>query len=199
MRHAPLYDAGLFFGLLGLIPGLTLLIVYFETALFRGLREHVGLIERHATLKELDQSEERFSTHIAGSIARLLIIQFLLVLVGIAVLPLATGANLLQFRQVPIAQIVALGTVMHLALLACGLVLVYLDAGRQFALVQVVFFGSTLVATLVLLPFGERLFGVGYLLGASVGAVFAALLTARLLRRLNGFLFTEAARNSGPA
>ncbi len=199
LRHAPLYDAGLFFGLLALIPGLTLLIVYFETALFRGLRQHVVLIEGHATLDELDQSEARFSTHIASSIARLLIIQFLLVLVGIAMLPLATGANLLQFRQVPIAQIVALGTVMHLALLACSLVLVYLDAGRQFALVQVVFFTATLIATIALLPFGERLFGFSYLLGASAGAIFAAILTARLLRRLNGFLFTEAARKSGPA
>ena len=197
LRHAPLFDAGLFFGLLALIPGLTLLIVYFETALFRGLRSHVELIDRHASLAELDRSEERFSGHCAGSIARLLIIQFLLVLVLIALLPLATGANLLQFRQVPIAQIVAFGTVMHLALLACSLILVYLDAGRQFALVQVVFFAATVVATFALLPFGERMFGFGYLLGASIGAVFAAVMTTRLLKRLNAFLFTEAARKSG--
>ncbi len=200
LRYSPLYDAAFFFGMLAMIPGLTLLTVFFETELFRGLRRHLSLIEGHGTMQELDTSETAFASGTLKGIGRLMVMQMIVVVIMLAILPWAIDANLLQHRQQPLAKLVALGTVMHIALLACSMTLIYLDATRHYALVHAVFLGATVLATVALLPFGERVFGLSYLIGATVAAVFAMITVARLVNRLNAFLFASALmRSSGAA
>lgn len=196
LRYSPLYDAAFFFGLLAIIPGLTLLTVFFETELFRGLRAHLSLIESHGTITELDASEAEFATGTLKSMGRLMIMQMIVAVFMLAILPWAVEANLLQHRQQPLAKIIALGTVMHVAVLACSLTLIYLDATRQYALVHCVFLGATVLATIALLPFGERMFGLGYLIGTTAAAIFGTITVARLLGQLNAFLFSSALTRS---
>ncbi|WGH78735.1 exopolysaccharide Pel transporter PelG [Jannaschia ovalis] len=192
-RAAELYDTPHFFGLLALVPGFALLIVFFETTLFRGLRRHHDLIEQHGSLKQLQASAARLTSLVARSAVTLVAAQILTAIAFVAAAPLAAEANILQSSQVSVMQITAMGSVMHLIVILSSVVLIYLDARRLFCLVQGAFLLATVAASAGLLEFGERWFGVGYLVGASVGAIVAAIATQSVLARLNEHIFMIAA------
>jgi polysaccharide biosynthesis protein PelG len=195
-RAAELYDTPHFFGLLALVPGFALLLVFFETSVFRSLRRHYDMIESHAALDELDASERQMHATTMKGITMLAAVQVVVAIAFVVAAPLAAERDLLQLRQVSIMQITALGSVMHLIIILSTMVLIYVDARRLFCLVQAVFLIGTIVASVLALPLGERYFGIGYLAGTSVGAIAGVLAAQSVLSRLNAHLFMGAARRA---
>ncbi|SDY83335.1 exopolysaccharide Pel transporter PelG [Citreimonas salinaria] len=193
-RAAELYDTPHFFGLLSLVPGFALLLVFFETSVFRSLRRHHDLIESHAALEELETSAEELHSTTLRGITILTAIQVVIAIVFVFAAPIAAEANFIQLRQVSVMQITALGSVMHLLIILSSMVLIYLDASRLFCFVQAVFLFGTITASGLALPLGERFFGIGYLAGASAGALAGLLSAQHVLGQLNAHIFMGAAR-----
>jgi len=193
-RAAELYDTPHFFGLLALIPGFALIIVFFETSVFRSLKRHHILIKGHAALQELEMSAKELQATTMRGVTILTAIQIVIATAFVFGAPFLAATNLLQLRQVSVMQIAALGSVMHLIIILSSMVLIFLDARRLFCFVQAAFLFGTVVASLLVLPLGDRYFGFGYLAGASVGALAGLLAAQSVLARLNAHIFMSATR-----
>ncbi|KAA9009435.1 exopolysaccharide Pel transporter PelG [Histidinibacterium aquaticum] len=189
LRYAPNFDAAKFYGLLCLVPGFTA-IVFFEARIFVGLRRHLARIMAHATLAEIDLQEGSLRERIVHSLRRLVLTQAAVALLVILLAPGLASAGLLAHRSVPIMQMTAIGTVFHILLAVCGMVLLYLDAQRGFCAVQLAFLVCVLAASLMPLVLGPRYLGVAYPLGAAFAGSFALRITLSTLDRLNERLFT---------
>jgi uncharacterized membrane protein len=170
LRLNPINDQGSFLGLLTLIPGLTLLLIFVETRFDRSFGDMIARSTGTSTLHRIEEARtEVVATMIDGLRALVLVQALVAALAWVFAVPLfdligADARAVFAFRQTSV------GAIFHVIAIAATVVLAYYDLFGRILLTWAAFAIGSAVATLLQWQAGFAAFGWGYMAGAVVGA-----------------------------
>jgi uncharacterized membrane protein len=195
LAHAPLYDSAVFTASLGMIPGLVLFLTHLEGPFHRRYRAYFGAIEGHATLERIEAIALRLQHETLAALARIVATQAGIAAIVVLAAPAVVALAGLQYQQIAVLRLAAVGVVFHLLFVAATSLLLYFDRQRAFASLQVLFLVLVAGLTALSMWLGRPYHGAGYLLAALISGLAAFAALEHALRNLT--LFTFVIANSG--
>ncbi|MBN9417531.1 MAG: exopolysaccharide Pel transporter PelG [Candidatus Eremiobacteraeota bacterium] len=167
----PTIDLASFYAQMTIIPTITAFYVHCETSFYEDYRGFYNAILTKKPLEFIQQSRQRLKNRLRDSLFGLFLIQ---VAVTLGALTFAPQLQILlqwndgerfMFRNV------CLGAVPQVLLLFCQVILFYFQLYKEALWSSVVTFIGCLVGAFITLKFGQDYYGLGLLLGASLGCL----------------------------
>lgn len=189
---APAYDNATFYAVLTIIPSTVLFVIKVETSFYEKYREFCSIIVNGGNLKTIDLLKENMVATLQKELSSLFEIQFLVTLVmiilGAGVILPAMGADSLLTG---IYATLSIGYFLTQMLFIIVTMLLYFDDQEDACKATGLFMASTILFTLITLPFGHAVYGLGFCLGATISLVYGVLRLNRLLDKVDYRLFSK--------
>lgn len=185
----PVNDQSSFIGLLGLIPGMTLIVLVSETRFDSAFQRLLRSCTGSARYGEIENQRASLFGLIIAELRLLVMLHSLVCFIlWVFALPIFDflGANtigIFAFRRTVI------GTLFHLIILLMCVFLAYFDLFGCILLVWSAFLMTSGITSMVALHSGAASYGSGYMYGAIVGATVAVTLVLNATRNLPYLLF----------
>lgn len=189
LRLNPINDLGSFLGLLTLVPGLTLMLIFTETRFDRSFGDLMARCTGTARRSRIEEARGDLARTMLDGLRLLVIAQLIVAaLAWVLAVPLfdlidADIRAIFAFRQT------AFGAVFHLVAIACTVALAYFDLFGRILAIWTAFTITSAVSTLLLWDAGVGAFGWGYLSGAIMGAAVGIALVINANVNLMFMLF----------
>src|SRR5690606_4228388 len=184
------YDSAMFIGCLAIIPSLASFVVHLESALFVHSRSYLGAVLGHRTLEEIESHRRSLESASLRILYRTLLMQMSIVLILVLLAPLLAGALKLQYGQLSIFRMSAMGVGFQFLFFASSAIVVFFDREWLFLALQTLFlvlnFGLTLLFIVLAGPDWD---GMGYLVAAVSSGIVAYFAALHTLSRLNYLVF----------
>ncbi len=177
----PDYDSAMFKCQLLTIPAFVYFFIHVETRFFSHFQSLYRSFEAHRTLATIEtrtQAIGQFAFEQLACLLTALLAVALLIILVVSVAPFVAGIAVVQSGTFRIGLV---GTAFHTTFLFCLVFLLYFDLRRAVLALTALFCTANLTLTVLLLSFGEGLYGLGYLLASSVSLLAALYLLRREL------------------
>jgi polysaccharide biosynthesis protein PelG len=187
--HAPLYDSSMFIASLVIIPSLAAFVMKLETEFFDRYQQYYATIKGHGTLPQIERARERLASYTLDNLTLITVAQVGICAVLILAAPMIATALNLQFRQIAILRFGALGAVFQFIFIAGTAILLFFDRRRLYLNLQILFFFTSAVLTMLTIRLGEDFYGVGYFLACLISSFVAYRLADSTFTNLNFLTF----------
>ena len=187
----PTIDLASFYAQMTIIPTITAFYVHCETSFYEDYRGFYNAILTKKPLEYICDSRRRLKTRLRDSLFGLFLVQ---VAVTLGALTFAPELQLLlqwndgeryMFRNV------CLGAVPQVMLLFCQVILYYFQLYREALWSSVVTFVGCLVGAFITFRYGQDSYGLGLLLGATLGCVVGYYKLFQQIDRLEYLTFSK--------
>ena len=175
--HAPLYDSAMFTAYLVIIPALSLFMTHVETAFFEKYRRYYEAIRTHATLSEIERNARSLEQVTVHGLTQIILIQAAICFIVVLGAPSIVEVTGLNYQQVGILRLGALGALFQFVFLAATSLLLFFERHVHFLYLQALFLILQGVLTAVTVWVGNKYYGLANL----VACVFCGLLAMGLL------------------
>ena len=184
LRASVIYDMPVFLAYLGIIPGMAVFLVRFETDFVEWYDKFYNAVRDGGSLEEIARNRHEMVLTIRQGFFDIVKIQTLSVLVMVVFAPAIFARLSISALYLPLFYVDAVAASLQVALLAIMNVFFYLDRRREVlatvALLTVLNIGLTLVS----LELGAVYYGYGFALELLITLVFALRLLERNISRL---------------
>ncbi len=184
LRASVIYDMPVFLAYLGIIPGMAVFLVRFETDFVEWYDKFYNAVRDGGSLEEIARNRHEMVLTIRQGFFDIVKIQTLSVLVMVVFAPAIFARLSISALYLPLFYVDAVAASLQVALLAIMNVFFYLDRRREVlatvALLTVLNIGLTLVS----LELGAVYYGYGFALALLITLVFALRLLERNISRL---------------
>ena len=187
----PTIDLASFYAQMTIIPTITAFYVHCETSFYEDYRGFYNSILTKKPLEHICESRRRLKTRLRDSLFGLFLVQ---VAVTLGALTFAPELQLLlqwndgerfMFRNV------CLGAVPQVMLLFCQVILFYFQLYREALVSSVVTFVGCLVGAFITFHYGQDTYGLGLLLGATLGCAVGYYKLFAQIDRLEYLTFSK--------
>ncbi|KAB1070142.1 exopolysaccharide Pel transporter PelG [Methylobacterium planeticum] len=194
--HAPIYDGPMFIASLTVVPALALFVTSLETTFFDRYQTYFHSIDNHATLKTIRRQAQILERETMRTLAGIMMVQTALCIIVVLTAPAIVEAVSLQFRQIGVLRMGTVGALFQYLFMSCSALLIFFDATRIYAALQVAFLASLAGLTLVFSHLEPGTLGAGYMV-TCIAAGFASLLALmRVLRSIDFRVFVGSATSA---
>jgi uncharacterized membrane protein len=189
---APSYDGAMFLAYLVIIPALGLFVTAIETSFFENSRLLLESIEGKAPLSRLERLAGALEKQTYQTIREVLTTLGALCALAILLSPSAVSWIGLQYEQLGILRLGILAAFFQFMFLACSSIVLFLDRQAEFLSLQLIFFVSQALFTLLSIYLGPQYYGFGHLLACAVSAVVSMSVLERTLGKIIYLTFASA-------
>lgn len=167
----PTLDLASFYAQMTIIPTITAFYVHCETSFYEDYRGFYNAILTKKPLEFIRQSRQRLKTRLRDSLFGLFLVQVAVTLGALTFAPQLQV--LLQWNDGEryMFRNVCLGAVPQVMLLFCQVILFYFQLYKEALWSSVITFIGCLVGAFITLHYGQDTYGLGLLLGASLGCI----------------------------
>jgi uncharacterized membrane protein len=184
LRFYPPYDDAMFLAQILTIPALALFVLYVETDFYRSYVRFYHAVLRHGSLETISGCHRALIRTMVRSFGNLTAVQAVLSVGALLLAPGLVKVFGFQYEAVGILRYGILGSLFTVLTVIIGVFLAYLNAKRDFLVVQAFYAVATTLGTAITLHLGFPYYGYGFF-GASVATfVLAAVLLAEHIRHL---------------
>ncbi|MEA1832374.1 exopolysaccharide Pel transporter PelG [Methylobacterium durans] len=196
--HAPLYDGPMFIASLTVVPALALFVTSLETTFFDRYRAYFQAIDTHATLKNIRAQGRILERETTRTLANIMVVQTALCVIVVLTAPAIVEAVGLQFRQIGILRMGTVGALFQYLFMSCSALLIFFDATRVYATLQLIFLGSLAALTVLVSQFEPGSLGTGYMLACIVSGFASLFALLKVLGSIDYRVFVGSATQARP-
>lgn len=187
----PDYDSAMFLAYLTIAPSLAVFLVSVETRFFEGFYKFFQNIQQHRSYDNIEQGRREMVQAILSSGRNLLILQGAITLMAVLMAPSLFRSMSINFLQLSIFRIGAVGAMFHVLAMFLMIVLSYFDLRKPVLWINLLFFGLNGALTLLGMGMGFQFYGYGYFLAALMTFAAAYLTLFHHLERLPYYVFVK--------
>lgn len=185
----PDYDSGMFLAYLTIVPALSVFVFSVETNFFRQYQNFYRDILEHKPLKRIRENQQAVINAITGSARNFIVVQGTITLVAVLLAANIISALNINFLQIGIFRLGALGAFFHALMLFELIILSYFDARRHTLYIQAAFLAANTIFTLISMDMGFAWYGYGYFAACVLGFVLASLVLFTHVKKLSYHAF----------
>ncbi len=180
----------MFIAYLSIIPVMAVVATWLETAFFTAYRRYRDVVHSGGTLRSIEAQRERLVRDTIDRILSAFVLQIALSLTLALASPLLVTLLGLDIAFLQVLRLALLGAAFHFLFQACCGVILFVQFGRAFMLLQLGFLVLNGGFTALLMQWPELL-GLGYVLATAGAALLAYGLMLRTLGLLNRLTFLD--------
>lgn len=184
LRASVIYDMPVFLAYLGIIPGMAVFLVRFETDFVEWYDKFYNAVRDGGSLQEIARMRDEMVFAVRQGLFDIIKIQTLSVLVMIVFAPTIFDKLGISALYLPLFYVDAVAASLQVALLAVMNVFFYLDRRRAVLATVALLAVLNVVFTLVSLNLGVAFYGYGFAVALLVTLVFALRVMERKISRL---------------
>ncbi|OES44567.1 exopolysaccharide Pel transporter PelG [Domibacillus iocasae] len=198
-RMNPQYDTAIFWSYLTIVPTYMFFVVSIETRFYTKYKRFYNYINNGGTLDQINQSKEDMQKALRDEIERLMrnqgVVTFLII-VGVLFYSFNFGQDQNAYT---ILQLGIIGAFANAMLLINMLLMLYFEDQSGAAKAAAVFFTLNLLLTAILLPFGERAYGISFALGSILAFMYSLQRLFAYVKKIDYHVFAPALQHGKPA
>ena len=183
----------MFIASLTVVPALALFVTSLETTFFDRYRTYFLSIDNHATLKTIRAQAEILERETIRTLAGIMVVQTALCIIVVLTAPAIVQAVGLQFRQIGTLRMGTVGALFQYLFMSCSALLIFFDATRIYAVLQLSFLISLAGLTLALSRLGTSTLGAGYMTACIVAGFASLFALLRVLKSIDFRVFVGSA------
>ncbi|WP_335873035.1 exopolysaccharide Pel transporter PelG [Bacillus sp. 2205SS5-2] len=191
-RYHMVYDTAVFWSYLSIVPTLMFFVISVETRFYPRYRSFYGYINQGGTLKQIQRSHQRMIHVLKEELYRLLRNQGLVTFLILLFSSLIASGLKADPTFLRIFRLTLLGAFCNGMVLVFQLLLLYFEDHKGALRTSILFFGSILILTYFMLPFGSEAYGLSFALGSLFAFIYAALRLMRYVEKLDFYAFSPS-------
>ena len=188
LLFAARYDSPMFVAYLSIVPVMSILVVWLETTFFDNYRHYRDIVHSGGTLRQINEQRASLARETIDTVFLAFLIQLTIssaLAVGAPVLADLLG---LPYDAISVLRLALIGAAFHFLFQAsCGVIL-FVQYGKAYLWLQVVFLVVNAGGTAIMLRNPDYL-GMGYVLASMVSGVLAYAAMRHTLKTLNRLTF----------
>ena len=184
LRASVIYDMPVFLAYLGIIPGMAVFLVRFETDFVEWYDRFYNAVREGGSLEEIARMRDEMVFAIRQGLFDIIKIQTLSVLVLVVFAPTLFDKLNISPLYLPLFYVDAVAASLQVALLAVMNVFFYLDKRREVLATVALLAALNVLLSMVSLRLGVVFYGYGFALAMLVTLVFSLRVLERKLGRL---------------
>ena len=184
LRASVIYDMPVFLAYLGIIPGMAVFLVRFETDFVEWYDKFYNAVREGGSLEEIARMRDEMVFAIRQGLFDIIKIQTLAVLVLVVFAPTLFDKLNISPLYLPLFYVDAVAASLQVALLAVMNVFFYLDKRREVLATVALLAALNVLLSIVSLRLGVVFYGYGFALAMLVTLVFSLRVLERKLGRL---------------
>ena len=184
LRASVIYDMPVFLAYLGIIPGMAVFLVRFETDFVEWYDKFYNAVREGGSLEEIARMRDEMVFAIRQGLFDIIKVQTLSVLVLVVFAPTLFNKLNISALYLPLFYVDAVAASLQVALLAVMNVFFYLDKRREVLATVALLSVLNVVLSIASLRLGVVFYGYGFALAMLVALVFALRVLERKLGRL---------------
>ena len=189
LRTFPVYDGGMFFSYLTIIPVLALFVFSLETNFYISYFRYIQHIERNSPFSIIEEEKKNIIKEITTNGRSYMMLQGSIAFVVILLAPQIFDWIGLDFLQLEIFRFGVLGAFFAALNLFVFIFLSYFDAQKPMVVASVTLFATNVILTLICLNLGFAYYGLGFCLSMILTFGLGAIMLVRLLNNLTYHVF----------
>lgn len=183
------YDGVVFYAYLSIIPSLAYFTLILETDFYDRYKHYYHLILNKATYTQIEAARVDMLSNLWSNSIKLFRLQLIIVLLMFFFAPQILSFLGLDFLQIPLFRYAVLGSMFHIYLLICLIVLSYFDFYFDTFILSGLFLIFNAGFTKITLFLPQKYLGLGYLCSTYLVFILAFLALVYRLKNLNYFTF----------
>lgn len=186
--YAARYDSPMFMAYLSMVPVMSILVVWLETTFFNNYRHYRDIVHSGGTLRQIDEQRASLAQNAVDTVFSAFLIQLTISVLLAVVAPLLAGVLGLSYDAISVLRLALIGAAFHFLFQACCGVILFVQYGKAYLWLQVLFLAMNAIGTTVMLRNPDYL-GMGYVLASMVSGTLAYAAMRRTLGTLNRLTF----------
>ena len=184
LRASVIYDMPVFLAYLGIIPGMAVFLVRFETDFVEWYEKFYDSVRAGGSLEEIAHMRDEMVESVRQGLFDIIKMQTLAVLLLVVFAPAIFAKLSISALYLPLFYVDAVAASLQVALLAVMNVFFYLDKRREVLHTMILLSILNLGLSIVSLQLGAEYYGYGFALAMLITLVFALRRMERKLGRL---------------
>ncbi|MBF0237455.1 MAG: exopolysaccharide Pel transporter PelG [SAR324 cluster bacterium] len=158
----PNYDTAMFLAYISIIPAMAMFTVTVETSFFEKYIHFFHGITDYSTLAQIRDNHKNLLNNVLRSSRNFLVLQLSICVLGILTAPRIFSAFNINFMQIGIFRFGIMGAFFQIMIMFLSVLVQYFDQRAIALRIQVTFFLTNTVFTLITLKLGFKYYGAGY-------------------------------------
>lgn len=188
--HAPRYDVPMFIAYLSIVPLMSIVSIWLETDFFTAYRKYRDIVHSGGTLRHIEAQRTAITWQTTNTIFSAFVIQIAISLVLALAGPWIVGLLGLGLETLQVLRLALIGAAFHFLFLACVGVILFMQYGRAYFLLQTAFLVLNGGLTYALLANPDAL-GMGYVIATGGAAIVAYGVMVNALKIMNRLTFVD--------
>ena len=184
LRFFDTYDSAMFLCQLTIIPSMAMFLLTVETGFFEGCRKFYGDIIHKVTYDQIERNQQKLIEILQKSARNTFILQGGITFLMIVFAPSLFSFFNLNYLQMGIFRLGALGAFFHIMSLFIMTLLTYFDSRQEPLIISFVFLITNGVFTTLCIKFGFQFYGYGYFLSSLVTFTVAVVILIKIIQNL---------------
>src|SRR5690606_11318387 len=188
LLYAARYDSPLFMAYLSIVPVMSILVVWLETTFFDNYRYYRDIVHSGGTLRQIDEQRASLARATVDTVFSAFLVQLTISAVLVLMAPLLADWLGLPYDAISVLRLALIGAAFHFLFQAsCGVIL-FVQYGRAYLWLQVLFLLLNAGGTMIMLQNPDYL-GMGYVLASMLSGALAYAAMRYTLGSLNRLTF----------
>lgn len=188
LLYAVRYDSPMFMAYLSIVPVMSILVVWLETTFFDNYRHYRDIVHSGGTLRQIDEQRTSLAQDTVDTVFTAFLVQLAISAALVVAAPFLANLLGLPYDAISVLRLALIGAAFHFLFQAsCGVIL-FVQYGRAYLWLQVLFLLLNAVCTAAMLRNPDYL-GAGYVLASMVSGILAYAAMRRTLATLNRLTF----------
>lgn len=188
LLYAVRYDSPMFMAYLSIVPVMSILVVWLETTFFDNYRHYRDIVHSGGTLRQIDEQRSSLAQDTVDTVFSAFLVQLTISAALAVAAPFLAGLLGLPYDAISVLRLALIGAAFHFLFQAsCGVIL-FVQHGKAYLWLQVLFLILNGGCTAVMLQNPDYL-GMGYVLASMASGTLAYAAMRRTLGTLNRLTF----------
>ncbi|MFQ5729408.1 MAG: exopolysaccharide Pel transporter PelG [Waddliaceae bacterium] len=185
----PHYDSAMFIAYLTVVPAMAMFLITQETTFFEHYVTFYRDIQEHANLQKIERNHQGMMNCLVVCGKNLLFLQGCICFLAVLAAPKIFDFLGMNYIQLGIFRFGVLGAAFQILTLFLTVLLSYFDYRKGVCAIQLFFFLSNTLLTLLSRHMGFNFYGYGYFLSNVMTFFLASVTTGRYIRKLPYYAF----------
>jgi uncharacterized membrane protein len=188
LLYSPRYDSPMFIAYLSIVPVMSVFVVWLETSFFDSYRHYRDIVHSGGTLRQIEEQRRVVARETVEAVFAAFLVQ-LTVSGALAIAgPILAGIIGLPHDATAVLSLALVGAAFHFLFQACCGVILFVQYGRIYLTLQLLFLCLNGTITALMLANPDYL-GMGYVFASVLSGVLAYAAMRKTLRSLNHLTF----------
>lgn len=188
LLYAARYDSPMFMAYISIVPVMSVFVVWLETTFFDSYRHYRDIVHSGGTLRQIDEQRRTLMRDTVDAVFSAFLMQLAISAALAIAAPFLANLLGLPYDAVSVLRLALVGAAFHFLFQAsCGVIL-FVQYGKAYLWLQVLFFALNTGLTAVMLT-NPDLLGMGYVVASMVSGTLAYAAMRRTLGGLNRLTF----------